>query len=245
MTKHAQKNKLLVGVNKKKRRRGVHTKKRTVWQKYTEYLWPSMGVNAFLRWLEIRIKRTPEGRDKVAMGAAVGMFATFIPLVGLQVLLMLGLCKLLRGNFWVSVLISFLGNPWTFPFIWLVSYQLGMAILFREGSIIPDDISLWHVVDNMGFYFDAFIWPTLVGGLPLGLLMAIITYYVVRFNVRSYQRARTAFLARRRAEEKEKRLKLHQMATEKMKDAAGKLKDTAEAILKTDSNDKPEKKAKP
>lgn len=240
--KNAPKNSLFVGVNKKKRRRGVHTKKRTPWQKFSEYLWPSMGLNAFLRWIEIRIKRTPEGRDKTAMGAAAGVFATFIPLIGLQVLLMYGLCKLFRGHFWVSLLVSFIGNPWTFPFIWLVSYQLGMAILFRDGSTIPTaDISLFHVIENSSFYWNAFIWPTLVGGVPLGLLLSILTYYVVRFNVRSYQRARLAFLARRRAEEKEHRQKLTAVAAEKLKDTATKIKDTAGAILNTDAKEDKEK----
>lgn len=210
--------------NKQKRTRGIHAKKRTEWQNWREYLWPSMGWQALFRWLEIKIKRTKAGQDALSMGAAIGIFVTFIPWMGLQVILMWMLCQFLRGHFLTSVLVSLVGNPWTFPLIWLTSHQLGMVVLLREETQLPDTISISHVMGNMGYYWDTFLLPTTVGGAILGLACATATYYLVHFHVKSYQKARAAFLAHRRAEEQEKR-RLRDVAKDVAIGTGAKIKD--------------------
>lgn len=190
---------------KKKRTRGTHSKRRkTTWLAVREYLWPSIGWLAYLRWTEIRIKRRAGSAHNIAMGFACGAAVSFTPFLGFHFILAALFAWILRGNILASAIGTIIGNPWTFPFIWLTTFELGKAILgtHRDGVEMPenlDKLTFSQVWDNFSHYFDSFILPMTAGGIPLGLAAGVILYWFTRLNIENYRRAREEMLRRKRS----------------------------------------------
>lgn len=179
-------------------------------------LWPRKG---FMRPFLYRAKCALRLRDSVhaiAMGVAIGAFVSFTPLMGLHILLACGLAWVLRGNVVASVLGTAVGNPFTFPAIWLASYRTGSWLLGRatqregaaenladvflrtEGAWYDVIVGMWHPL----------IWPMLVGGLPLGVLAGAACYVLTRQGAGAFQAAR----AKRAAMRERARAKAHARA---------------------------------
>lgn len=196
-------------VNKKARKRGRHTKKRRhLGHRWAEVFWPSMGVAALLRWAELRIKRSRGSTHYVAMGAAIGVFISFTPYIGFQVLLMFLMAYLFKASFFVAFVVSLIGNPWTFPFIFAWTYSLGQFILYQEVHSIDPSYFVAHFHmdswDSIKLLWDEYLWPMSVGGIPSGIVFGAVTYIVIYLHIESYRKARKAYLARRRQHNKER-----------------------------------------
>ena len=153
--------------------------------------------------------RLADNSHAIAIGIAAGTFVSFTPLMGLHILAALGLAWALRGNLVAAVLGTAVGNPFTFPAIWLATYRAGKWILgehaTREGAAENlADVFLgargpWHdVIIGM---WEPLIWPMLVGGVPLGIAAGAFSYAVTRPAVEAFQetRARRAGKRKKRA----------------------------------------------
>lgn len=68
-------------------------------------------------------------RAGLARGVAIGLFVALTPTVGLQTLLMLAFCLLLRGNFPLAFAVSWISNPITLAPLYLGYYLLGERVL--------------------------------------------------------------------------------------------------------------------
>ena len=103
---------------------------------------------------------------------------------------------MLGGNLFASALGTAIGNPWTFPPIFLWDIQLGHWILGKDDAI-PEVITESTIFDNV---LGVFV-PTLVGSLPTALVVGFASYYPLRYVIRSYRttrRHRMERLARQR-----------------------------------------------
>lgn len=195
---------------KQKRKRGLHSKRRREgWERIREYLWPTIGWMAFLRLSEIRIKRRPGSAHDIALGVACGVGVSFTPFLGFHFILAALIAYLVRGNIFTSALGTFFGNPWTFPFIWVTTFELGKAILgeHRNGVELPTQfhhIPFEDMWNNFGHYTDTYLWPMTVGSIPLGIAAGAIIYILVKANVDSYRLHRSEMLAKRKAAQSKK-----------------------------------------
>ncbi len=196
---------------KKKRKRGRHAKRRFHFLHHVqEILWPSMGWNALLRWLEIRMKRHPDGGHKVAVGMAIGVGVSFLPFIGTHLVWIFLLCWLFRASFMMGALASFVGNPWTFPAMFLWNYQFGHFLLGAiHIEVLPDEFqfSFTWIWENLAYVWETYLWPMTIGAVPTGLFMGFLTYYFLKLNILSYRKARKAFLDKKCAERKKNHLK--------------------------------------
>lgn len=192
---------------KRKRKRGVHSKKRdNIFHHLREWFWPSMGWIGLARWMEIKMKRTPGSAHKVALGFACGAFVSFTPFMGLHILLGAFCAKIFNANIWVSALGTIVGNPWTFPFIWAWSYKFGNFILnvqnpahFSEVMETITSIDSFEVLwQNLELYWDSILFPMLVGGAPTGILVGLGLYWAIRFNIESWRKARAIHMHHKR-----------------------------------------------
>ena len=148
-----------------------------------------------------------------------GIFASFTPLFGLHFLIAGLLSYVLRANVLASLIGTFIGNPLTFPIITVFNIKLGEWILgsneyssgdggkifegfldfifliykslFTEGSIGENSVPRMNE-----FLYGVFI-PYSLGGLILGILIAIISYFLLRPLVSTYQKKRDSLKARR------------------------------------------------
>jgi uncharacterized protein len=148
----------------------------------------------------MRIKRLPGTPHSIAAGFAAGVFISFTPFIGFHLIGAALLALVIRGNYiaaWVGTLV---GNPWTFPFIWLLIYQLGVMILGPAAAIhTPADVDAWTIT-WMASNFGRLIWPMTVGGVPAGLVAGVACYVPLVRAIGAFQNAR-----RRRREHHRKR----------------------------------------
>jgi uncharacterized protein (DUF2062 family) len=206
-------------VNKKLRKRGRHTRKRQhLGHRWAEMLWPSMGLAALLRWAELRIKRSKGSTHYVAMGAAIGIFISFTPYLGTQVIAMFFLAYLFKASFVVAFIVSLIGNPWTFPFIFAWTYSLGQFLLYQEiHRIDPAYLIENFSFENMSILWNEYLWPMTVGGIPSGIVFGALMYVVIYVHIESYRKARAGFIKRQRERHTEKR-ELFKKGIERVKD---------------------------
>ena len=155
---------------------------RTAWNRSVKYVWKRLG----------RLRATPHA---VALGCAAGVFASFTPFMGFHFIVAAILAWVIGGNLIASALGTFFGNPLTFPFIWLSTYNLGGVLLMDTAPGKEVDFSTELLTKS----FDAIlplIKHMLVGGVPLGVLFGLIMYFPVRAAVHSYQERRREQLTR-------------------------------------------------
>ena len=121
-----------------------------------------------------RIRATPH---QVAAGFALGVFVSFLPIIPLRTVVALLLAWLLRQN----IAAAFVGKSITLayfplvPLMWAAEYRLGTLINPVEKPVAIDRAHLGEVF-HMGW--DAFV-ATFIGGVMIGLPVALITYIVV------------------------------------------------------------------
>lgn len=185
----------------------------TLFQRTLLFLWPRRGLQRGWRYLWHRTARISATPHTIALGVAIGAFTSFTPFLGLHFIIAALLALALGGSVLASALGTAVGNPLTFPFIWLASYNLGALLLgYRQRTRIridlPDEMLL-DVFTQPGVVWRAFwsavdpyIVPMTVGGIPLGLVCGLAVYLIVRSAVAGYQRRRQARLCKQRQAER-------------------------------------------
>ncbi|MFQ5534000.1 MAG: DUF2062 domain-containing protein [Sphingomonadales bacterium] len=147
-----------------------------------EYLWPSSGWRRAFLYFQYRLARLPGTPHSIAAGLACGAAISFTPFLGLHLVLALVMAWALGANVLASAIGTVLGNPWTFPFIWLWTYRVGAFALGREngelGAKGPHIFAniLQHPLETLS----SVMLPLTVGGL----LTAAIVWWAVFWTTR-------------------------------------------------------------
>ena len=177
----------------------------TPFQRFLSFLWPRRGLQRGWRYLWHRLTRISATPHTIALGVAIGAFVSFTPFLGLHFLLAGLIALALGGSILASALGTAVGNPLTFPFIWLSTYNLGAMLLgYRQRTRVSIDLPdnmlmllftepgrLWRA---FWYAIDPYLVPMTVGGSPLGLACGLAVYFIVRSAVAGYQRRRQARL---------------------------------------------------
>ena len=193
--------------------------RRSVFRFFHEVIFSLKGTSRAIEYVGIRLKRIPDTPHKISLGMSCGIFASFTPLFGLHFLIAGLLSYVLRANVLASLIGTFVGNPITFPIITVFNLKLGEWILgsseyssgdggkifegfldfifliykslFTEGSI--DENS----VPRMNEFLNGVFIPYSLGGLILGIFVAIISYFLLRPLVATYKKQRDSLRAKR------------------------------------------------
>ena len=188
-------------------------------------VWPRMGLARVLRYHRHRVVRMPGTARAIAGGFAWGAAMSFTPFVGLHFVLAGLAAWLTRCGIVASAVGTAVGNPWTFPFIWALVYNVGVRILGMdtEGAPALDTLAalfvqLWREVGTWvmavvgltarreagvdGAVFaealETIFWPMLVGSVPVGIVVWFVFYLPLKRAVEGYQHRRARYLKRRR-----------------------------------------------
>ncbi len=152
-----------------------------------EVLWPTTGFRRSMRYVAHRLGRLPGTPYRIAAGFACGAAVSFTPFIGFHILLAMLLALLIRGNLIASGIGTVVGNPWTFPLIWLWAYTFGRWLLGLEGSgDLPDQLTFIYIRDHPM----QVLWPMTVGGMPTAIMAWVVFFLPMRRLVEEYQRAR-------------------------------------------------------
>lgn len=160
------------------------------WRERTRIaVWPRRSWRRSFAYYKFRVLRLGASPHAIAAGLAAGIFASFTPLIGFHFILGFLVAWLLAGNLVAAAIGTAVGNPLTFPVIWVSSFQLGRLVLGGEAPVThPLDLKLSP--DLFLTSFEA-LWPTfvpmLVGGTILGTLAGLAAYVMVRSAVVAFQ----------------------------------------------------------
>ena len=193
--------------------------RRSIFRFFYEVIFSFKGISRAIEYISIRLKRIPDTPHKISLGMSCGIFASFTPLFGLHFLIAGLLSYLLRANVLASLIGTFVGNPITFPIITVFNLKLGEWILgsseyssgdggkifegfldfifliyksfFTEGSIGENN------VPRMNEFLNGVFIPYSLGGLILGIFIAVVSYFLLRPLVATYQKKRSALKAKR------------------------------------------------
>lgn len=160
-------------------------------------LWPRRSWARSYRYIAYRVQRLAASPHAIALGFAVGAFISFSPFMGFHIVLASLLAWVLGGSILAAALGTFVGNPLTFPFIWISTYELG-------GWLLGTRVTAQHLDLSGGLLQSSerilpLLAPMTVGGVPLGLLAGLASYWLVRKAVEAYRSRRQVSRERRAA----------------------------------------------
>ncbi len=174
---------------------------RAWYQHLKEWFWPSAGWGRMFQYLTHRVVRIPGSSYSVASGLAFGAAVSFTPFIGLHFLISMGLAWLFRANVVAAAIGTVVGNPWTFPFIWVVVYQTGILMLGAESATdITEVLRNFKLFDNPYTTLKPVLLPLILGSIPY----VIISWVAVYFPTKTFIEVRRARRARRKQKNEQK-----------------------------------------
>jgi len=177
--------------------------KRDVGAKLLAFFWPAAGFRRAGTYLMHRLSRLPGTPYTLACGFACGAAASFTPFVGLHFILAAVLAWLMRANVLASAIGTAVGNPWTFPFIWVWLYYLGNWMGVGEAELMH--AKHLNFPRLFGQLTEALLngnlarvveiarpvwWPMFIGGIPSSIVVWLVFYFPLSRIVESYQQRR-------------------------------------------------------
>ena len=152
-----------------------------------------------------RIKATPQA---LSLGLATGIAISFTPFIGLHALLAIFISWVIGGSMAAALIGTLFGNPWTFPFIWYFTFEIGQFINYgflsyeEEFSfkVIKKEVStLLAIVKNIIIFANIFeleenvaklklIPFMVVGSIPLVFISWIFSYFSFLIIYKSYKK---------------------------------------------------------
>jgi uncharacterized protein (DUF2062 family) len=140
-----------------------------------------------LRYYYFRLLRLEGSPKAIARGIAVGMFAGFFPLFGLQTIIGLILAAFFRGNKLAAAAATWISNPFTYVPIYTFNFAVGRWLL--GGKNIALDKIDWNSPDILAVGSD-FALRLFFGCFVVGLIAAIWGYFLSLTVIRRYRRSR-------------------------------------------------------
>lgn len=153
---------------------------------------PLVRVKRRARLIYLRIMRLDDPPERIARGAAIGVFMGIFPTFGAGTILSLGAAFILRANKAAAVIGSLIMNPFTSPFFWTLSVIVGSLLLREDYRAVLTNFKggHFHILKGAGAVSMVF----LVGNLVVSTAFTLASYYLVKF-----------FIIRHRARKKIKR----------------------------------------
>lgn len=201
----------VLGKIKKTRKRGIHKTKRDTQLKIAEWIYPSIGVKAWLKFISLKLKRKPISSHKIALGFAFGAFVSFTPFMGLHGFVAIVLAYIFGASITSAILGTVVGNPWTFPLIWVWTLNLGNFILYGKSathtaSNVTVKFNLDNITSDFSHFWETLLMPMTIGGIPTGIIAALVCYLILRYQIDKFRDIRKNMLKKRKEEIKHKKI---------------------------------------
>lgn len=143
------------------------------------------------------------------MGAAIATIIAFLPLVGFQTMIAIGIAAIFRANKAICIPIVWVTNPFTMVPIYGGCFALGRALLpsdsigqkealsrffelMKSGSIL--DLQFWAELFHVMVSIGAELW---FGCAIVGVVLGIVSYFMMRMGVISYRERRRQRMLKR------------------------------------------------
>ena len=157
---------------------------------------------------------------EIALGFALGLFVGMTPFMGLHTIAAVAVAALFKWNKISAAISVWITNAVTAPLIYGITYLVGARLMGIEKAFNLKDINSLSSVYDLILKTPEIVWAMIVGGMVIGLPLAVIGYYFAFSITSRYQEEIKAKIAR----SKEKLAHKRQMRKAKsaMLDTAGK-----------------------
>lgn len=170
-------------------------RKRSWGERIVELVWPRMGWRRASTYYALRLKRLPGTPYSIACGFACGASVSVTPFIGFHFLLAALITWILRGNLIAAAIGTAIGNPWTFPFIWLWLYHFGNWILGEDGADLAGEVTMGDIFHQP----ETVLLPMALAGVPTSLVVWFLFFMSIRRIIANYQQHRLQRRMRRRS----------------------------------------------
>ena len=144
-----------------------------------------------------RVLRLDDTPHRIALGVAIGIFITWTPTIGFQMVLVLAMATALRANKLVGVPFVWISNPLTLVPVYGPSYFIGGKLLGGryEWAAFTDAVDMaingpGNWIEKIEYWFEA-LWPIFpplwLGSMIVAALLGAITYAVMYYGVIAYR----------------------------------------------------------
>ena len=156
----------------------------------------------FRRLLLHNVLHADDTPHAIAMGVAIAMFVAFLPIVGIQTLVAVGLTALCRVNKAVCIPIVWITNPATMVPIYYGCFAVGRALLPSGRSASEEDVDRLLAWARDASVFESAFWSNLlrvlaeigvelwVGCAVVGFVLGAVSYGLSRWAVSNYRERR-------------------------------------------------------
>ena len=160
------------------------------------------------KYIFLNLKRMKGSSHEIAIGLACGIAISFTPFLGLHALLAITFAWVLRGSMAAALIGTLFGNPWTFPFIWYLSYEIGKLFILDSSNLnaryllpsLKDEMFvLFILVKNIFLTTDytliknnfnslKFIPTMALGSIPMIFVSWFLSYFIFESIINSYKK---------------------------------------------------------
>ena len=160
------------------------------------------------KYISLSIKRIKDTPQALSLGIATGISISFTPFIGLHALLAMLVSWIIGGSMAAALIGTLFGNPWTFPFIWYFTFEIGQLMNygflpyeeeFSFQSIKQEISTLLVIIKNIIIFANIpeleenveklkLIPFMIVGSIPLVVVIWIISYFTFLMIFKSYRK---------------------------------------------------------
>ena len=160
------------------------------------------------KYISLSIKRIKGSPQALSLGLATGIAISFTPFIGLHALLAIFISWVIGGSMAAALIGTLFGNPWTFPFIWYFTFEIGQFINYgflsyeqefsfknikKEIStllVILKNIIIFANIPELEENFEKLklIPFMIVGSIPLVFITWIVSYFSLYIIFKSYRK---------------------------------------------------------
>ena len=139
------------------------------------FLLKKINVLRSLKFIKNKIIRIRDYPEAISIGLAWGASVSVTPLIGLHIIICFLGTYIMKGNLLAAAAGTVLGNPWTFPIFFYLGFKIGC--FFYQPNIDIFEFKISFFTEN----FDELFLPTLIGSIPIAILIWFITYKLCKF----------------------------------------------------------------
>jgi uncharacterized protein (DUF2062 family) len=143
-------------------------------------------ANALLRVYERFVKIRGRPRE-IALGFALGIFVGMTPTMGIQMPIAVFFAAIFKWSKISAASGVWITNPFTAPFVYGSTYFVGAHLLdLKTALALPAELT-WSLVKEMLRNAPVILGALTVGGILVGLPLAVLGYYIAYMAVNKYQ----------------------------------------------------------
>lgn len=160
-----------------------------------------MQLNRQVRYYYLRFIRLRGDPHGLALGMAFGVFTGMMPIMPFQMALAVALALLFKGSKVTAALGTWISNPFNWYLLYYVSYKLGAFVLGVEGqnrmfsaimAAVRSGEDVMVVAEKILAAGGLMAASFLIGGILMGMLASVPTYFIFLFVFRRIHQWRGA-----------------------------------------------------